>query len=225
MPDLIGLLAEADPLGLPSASTESNRHSSTLVAFSAKRAKLTPRRPRLRRADRVVQATRASVSSLKSHANGRQQVGGSHLTPKPCQSAVFAQQRSTSATLQAWATQPRGVNGASASKISLIEPTQASLRWSTKPSRKRRAACAVVRMDAEPGVDERPDQPGPDRSLVIGGVAGPQVAEVLRLVIGMARRQRPQADRRQQSSRATVSSTGCQRSRPAPDGRSEMAKI
>ena len=34
---------------------------------------------------------------------------------------------STSATLQAWATQPRGVYGGSASKTSLIEPRQASL--------------------------------------------------------------------------------------------------
>ena len=43
-------------------------------------------------------------------------------------SAVSHQKRSTSATLQAWATQPRGVYGASASKISLIEPMQASPR-------------------------------------------------------------------------------------------------
>src|SRR5438874_8736344 len=40
-----------------------------------------------------------------------------------CYSAVLTQQRSTSATLQAWATQPRGVKGGSASKISLMEPT------------------------------------------------------------------------------------------------------
>ena len=38
----------------------------------------------------------------------------------PC-AAVFTQQRSTSATLHACATQPRGVNGGSASKISLID--------------------------------------------------------------------------------------------------------
>ena len=47
---------------------------------------------------------------------------------------VFTQQRSTSATLQAWAMQPRGVYGASASKISLIEPMHASPRCGTKPS-------------------------------------------------------------------------------------------
>ena len=42
--------------------------------------------------------------------------------------AVFSRHRSTSATLHAWATQPRGVYGASASKISLTDPTQAASR-------------------------------------------------------------------------------------------------
>ena len=42
---------------------------------------------------------------------------------------VFTQLRSTSATLQACAMQPRGVNGASASKISLIVPRPPSPRW------------------------------------------------------------------------------------------------
>src|SRR5438270_8093685 len=41
-------------------------------------------------------------------------------------SKVFTQARKTSATLQAWAMQPRGVNGGSASKISAIEPIQPS---------------------------------------------------------------------------------------------------
>ena len=53
--------------------------------------------------------------------------------------AVLTQHRSTSATLQAWAMQPRGVNGGSASKISLIEPTPASSRWATSPPRNARA--------------------------------------------------------------------------------------
>ena len=53
--------------------------------------------------------------------------------------AVFSKQRSTSATLQAWAMQPRGVNGGSASKTSLIVPMPASARCGSKPSRKCRA--------------------------------------------------------------------------------------
>ena len=53
--------------------------------------------------------------------------------------AVFTQQRSISATLQAWATHPRGVKGGSASKISLMVPRHASPRCGTSPSRHCRA--------------------------------------------------------------------------------------
>ena len=58
-------------------------------------------------------------------------------------------------------------------------------------------APAVIGMDLEPGVDERADQPGPDRALVVGRVPGPQVSEIARLVVRLAGRQRPQADRGQ----------------------------
>src|SRR5260370_22821054 len=44
--------------------------------------------------------------------------------------AVFSKQRSTSATLPAWALQRRGVTGGSASKTSLIVPMPASARSS-----------------------------------------------------------------------------------------------
>ena len=60
--------------------------------------------------------------------------------PNQYGSPVFTQQRSTSATLQACAMQPRGVYGGSASKTSLIEPMHASFRCGTKPSRSWRAA-------------------------------------------------------------------------------------
>src|SRR5690349_11903403 len=52
---------------------------------------------------------------------------------------VLASARSTSATLQAWETQPRGVYGGSASKISLIVPSADSPRCRSKPARARRA--------------------------------------------------------------------------------------
>ena len=52
-------------------------------------------------------------------------IGAGKLLPV---AAVFDQQRRTSATLHAWATQPRGVKGLSASQISLIDPMQASPR-------------------------------------------------------------------------------------------------
>ena len=58
---------------------------------------------------------------------------------KPVVGSVRIHARSSSATLQACATQPRGVKGASASKISLIEPMQAPLRCAPKPSSQRRA--------------------------------------------------------------------------------------
>jgi hypothetical protein len=50
------------------------------------------------------------------------------LRSVPYVGPVLTQARRTSATLQAWATHPRGANGSSASKISLMEPMQASSR-------------------------------------------------------------------------------------------------
>src|SRR5919198_3409747 len=47
----------------------------------------------------------------------------------------------------------------------------------------------VVGMDLQPGVDERTDEPSPDRALVIGRVARAQIAEVARLVVGIAGRE------------------------------------
>ena len=73
-------------------------------------------------------------------------------------------------------------------------------------------------MHLEPGVDERADQPGPHRALVIGRVARAQVAVVVRLVVGIARRERAQADRRQQAFAHHVAAPAAQRSRDrAPD--------
>ena len=73
-----------------------------------------------------------------------------------------------------------GVNGGSASKISLIVPMQASSEVRARsPSRKRARLGAVAPgCTLQPGVDERADQPGPDRALVIGRVARAQVAVV-----------------------------------------------
>src|SRR5262245_57679224 len=67
-----------------------------------------------------------------------------------------------------------------------------------EPVKESARAVILTRIYSEPGVDERPDQPGPDRPLVISRVARAQVAVVRRPVIGMAWRERAQADRRQQ---------------------------
>src|SRR5207237_7278749 len=56
-----------------------------------------------------------------------------------CYPLVFTRHRKTSATLQAWAIQPRGVYGASASKISAIVPTPTSGKCAIKQFRKLRA--------------------------------------------------------------------------------------
>ena len=56
----------------------------------------------------------------------------------------------------------------------------------------------VVRMDAEPCVDERSDEPRPHGALVIGRIARAQVAVVRLLVIRMIGRQRAQSVRSQQ---------------------------
>src|ERR1043165_4664247 len=52
-------------------------------------------------------------------------------------------------------------------------------------------------MDSEPGVNERADEPGPDRALMIGRVARLQVAVVGRLELRVFGRERAQADGRQ----------------------------
>src|SRR5947209_19121277 len=59
-------------------------------------------------------------------------------------------------------------------------------------------ARAVFRVDFEPRVNERADEPGPDRALVVGGVARLQVAVVGRLELRVVGRERAQADGRQE---------------------------
>src|SRR5262245_857744 len=51
----------------------------------------------------------------------------------------------------------------------------------------------------QPGVHERADQPGPEGSLMIGGVARSEIAVVIRFVVGMPWGETPQAERRQES--------------------------
>src|SRR5258708_39074021 len=56
---------------------------------------------------------------------------------------------------------------------------------------------AVVWVELEPGVDPGPDEPCPDRALMVRRVARAQIAEVLLLVIRIARSQRTESVRRQ----------------------------
>ena len=112
--------------------------------------------------------------------------------------AVFTQQRSTSATLQACAMQPPAVCGSRASKTSLIVPIPFSFMLSGKRSRNFRAVAFSCGMHFQPRIDERSDEPRPDRALVIGAVSGAKVAAVDRFVIRMVRRERTKPDRGKQ---------------------------
>src|SRR5262249_16255219 len=60
------------------------------------------------------------------------------------------------------------------------------------------ATLLVVRMQLHPGIEERPNEPRPYRSLMISGVARTQIAMIGRLVVRLARRPRTQAERSQQ---------------------------
>ena len=94
------------------------------------------RRERLGEARRP--AERGQINVMR-HGTTWRMTPAVHAQPTRCSA------RSTSATLQACATQPRGVYGGSASKISLIEPTHASLRCASKPSSSCASAGAIVR--------------------------------------------------------------------------------
>lgn len=63
---------------------------------------------------------------------------------------------------------------------------------------KMESAVVVAGMHFQPGIDERSDEPGPHRSLVVRRIARPQIAVVRRLVVGMVLGQRPQAEGREQ---------------------------
>src|SRR6185295_7868846 len=54
----------------------------------------------------------------------------------------------------------------------------------------------IVGIDPQPRVDERPDEPAPDGTLVICRITRAKISVVLRLVIRMAWRKAAQADRR-----------------------------
>src|SRR5262249_11313690 len=59
-------------------------------------------------------------------------------------------------------------------------------------------AAAILRMRAQPRVHEWANQPGPNRALMIGGIAGPKIAIVLRLEVRASRRQRAEPEWGQQ---------------------------
>src|SRR5438105_3631749 len=63
-----------------------------------------------------------------------------------------------------------------------------------KADQKVARAGAIVQVDLEPGINERPDQPGPDGSLMISRIASPEIAEILGFVIRMIAAERAQTN-------------------------------
>src|SRR6185369_13672000 len=57
----------------------------------------------------------------------------------------------------------------------------------------------IFRMNLDRRVNDRTDQPAPNRSLMVSSIASTKVAIISRFVIGMSRRQRTQTDWRQKS--------------------------
>src|SRR5271165_457321 len=45
------------------------------------------------------------------------------------------------------------------------------------------SACQIAAVNLKPGINERSDQPGPHRALMVGGIARAKVAVVLWLVV------------------------------------------
>ena len=65
---------------------------------------------------------------LRPHARDQRAAGRTAALTSAGAGSVATHALKTSATLHAWAMQPRGLNGGSASKISLMEPMHDSLR-------------------------------------------------------------------------------------------------
>src|SRR5687767_11337262 len=63
-------------------------------------------------------------------------------------------------------------------------PGLAQVRHESLETRRPRAR-SVLRVELQPRVDQRTSEPPPHGALVVGGVAGPKVAVVLRLVVPM----------------------------------------
>ena len=150
---------------------------------------------------------------------------GQRVTPYTSSTSA----RRISATLQAWAMQPRGVWGESPSRISEI--FRGPLR-SDDPERNQPEPClfgGVGRAFNPVGLDERGDeraeQPGPNGALVVTGIALDGVAVAMRRDTRIARRQRSRPTvgeqfalaSRQGAARADRAGPSCSRATSAID--------
>ena len=119
---------------------------------------------------------------------------------------ISVQARSVSATPHACAKQPRDVCGASPSKISLIEPTHASLRVRRHRGEPRQRGGRIA-IDAVVRQRERSEQPRPHRALVIDGVALARAAAIATRIRRVVRRRGCAVRTKSTASRAHASTT------------------
>ena len=115
---------------------------------------------------------------------------GPRRPPAPWGARAAARPRTS-----AWNGQPVAACGAAASAVSDTEPRPHSARCSSSPS----STPATSTSQARRRVDVGPDQPGPDRSLVVGGVALGRPAAVVRQVGRVGRVEGARAERREQA--------------------------
>src|SRR5262249_37090259 len=57
----------------------------------------------------------------------------------------------------------------------------------------------IARMDSQPRIYERPDEPGPDRALMVSGIARSKIAIIFRLVIRITRIKSAKSQGREQT--------------------------
>src|SRR6185369_12269461 len=100
-----------------------------------------------------------------------------------------------------------GLEGAATRRVRRLRVEELGGRVETRlvqvREERRQESCAGLRLrlaraaaDADPGVDERAQEPRPDGALMIRGVALADAALVVRRVVGRARREGAEADRR-----------------------------
>ena len=147
-----------------------------------------------------------------------------------CGSPTRRLARRSSPSDQAWNGQPPGLCGGSPSAISETWPSPATSRCARNGARKRSSRLALrlgrVAAHPQPGFDERPEQPGPDRALVVGAIALP--ARRRRSAAGSRARRAPASAGRAASAACARPSRprGSHRARPGPDsGRPPTARI
>ncbi len=135
----------------------------------------------------------------------------------------LTQERRSSATLHAWAIQPRAREWRLGVEDFAHRSDARFVEMGGEPVERAARARDVVRIDLQPRVDVRSDEPAPHRALVVGRVARAQVAVVARLEVGIVGRQRCGGRPASATAARPVRITGSQRSGSSTGCCSEIA--